>query len=125
MARKKEQKSLGAADGFDFSIKPTVPADLSGENITTENLGQNKPAISPLDGRVYSKYYTPTPRLGKQGGVLGHPPVAKEERKIQFSVTCTPAEKESIKAAAAAAGKRLPDFILAAVNEYIENHELK
>lgn len=81
--------------------------------------------IAEIDpNRCYSPYYTPKPKLGSKGGTLGRGSVAADERKLQFSVTCTPAQKERFSEAAKKDKRKLPDFICMAVEEYIENHGL-
>lgn len=125
MARIKHPSTppIGVADGLDFSM------DIE-DDISTEPRPPKKEPGSSSDpgsttGRTYSKYYKPNPKVGKKGGVIGHPPVDNDKRKIQFSVSCTPAEKEEYKAAALADGRKFPDFINNAIKEYIRNHQLK
>lgn len=109
----REKSKLGVADGFSFDNKNKQ--NSSAKAVT-------KPAeIDP--NRKYSKYYTPKPKTGSKGGTLGRGAV--DERKIQFSVTCTQAQKELFKEAAKKDHRRLPEFICLAIEEYIENHNLK
>lgn len=82
----------------------------------------SKAKIDP--NRCYSPYYTPRPKLGAKGGTLGRGAVAQSERKEQFSLTCTPAQKEKFKEAAKKEKRKLPEFICIAVEEYIEKHKL-
>lgn len=118
MARNKVSP-IGVADGIDFSIEES-PELKSATSKVPEQPSSGK--TSP--NRSYSKYYTPKPKLGKKGGQIGHPPIKEEERKIQFSVSCTAGQKERYKLAAIADGRKFPDFINHALLEYIENHKL-
>jgi hypothetical protein len=134
--RKKESKnSYGVADDISFDnesenidIQPdnlqtnsTEPATPTENNVNKRNTTPTK--VDP--NRYYSKYYTPKPSLGEKGGVMGRKSVPKSERRIQFSVTCTPAQKEQFKEAAKKDKRRFTDFICLALEEYIENHNLK
>jgi hypothetical protein len=124
MARIKHPSSpqIGVADGLDFSME-VVEDDIStGFRPFQKESGSSSP--DSTNCRTYSKYYKPNPKVGKKGGVIGHPPVDDEQRKIQFSVSCTLAEKEKYKAAALADGRKFPDFINNAIKEYIKNHRL-
>ncbi len=122
----KVAKPLGVADGFDFETElieePVVEEVKNPANSLTKPPEENP--IAESDGRTYSKYYTPQPRRGKKGGVLGHPPVNAEDRKIQFSVSCTQREKKRYQEAAKKDNRKLPDFVNTAIREYIENHRL-
>ena len=134
--RKKESKnSYGVADDISFDSESenidTQPDNLqtsSTESATpTENsVKKRKTTPTKVDpNRHYSKYYTPTPSIGEKGGVMGRRAIPESERKIQFSVTCTPAQKEQFKEAAKKDKRRFADFICVALEEYIENHNLK
>lgn len=109
----RQKSKLGVADGINFDD----------ENLQSDSTkAVTKPAeIDP--NRKYSKYYTPKPKTGAKGGTLGRGAVS--ERKIQFSVTCTQAQKDLFKEAAKKDHRRLPEFICLAIEEYIENHNLK
>lgn len=127
--RKKEPKPLGVAEGFSFDNSDSVESQVIEE--TTEATTVIKPSIAPssipapdVPERTYSKYYTPKPKTGTKGGVIGRGPVEESERKVQFSVTCTPDQKATYQKAAAADGRKLPDFVNKAIQEYIENHNL-
>ncbi len=125
--QQKVTKPLGVADGFDFEpeqVEESVIEEVKKPTKAPNNPPEEK-SITSLDGRSYSKYYTPQPKRGKKGGVIGHPPVSDEERKIQFSVSCTQSQKEQYQAAAKKDGRKLPDFVNKAVQEYIENHGLE
>lgn len=134
--RKKESKnSYGVADDISFDnesenidtqpdnlqTSSTEPATPTENNVNKRNTTPTK--VDP--NRYYSKYYTPKPRLGEKGGVMGRGAVSESERRIQFSVTCTPEEKELYKNAAKKDDRSFPDFIRKALKEYIENHNLK
>ena len=123
----KVAKPLGVADGFDFEAELVEEPVI--EEVKKPAKAQIKPPkeapIAVSDGRTYSKYYTPQPKLGKKGGVIGHPPVNDEDRKIQFSVSCTQSQKEQYQAAAKKDGRKLPDFVNRALQEYIEKHGLE
>ena len=128
MARiKNQQPPLGVADGFDF--EPEQVEEPVMEEVKKPTKAPSKPpeekSITSLDGRSYSKYYTPQPKRGKKGGVIGHPPVNDEDRKIQFSVSCTQSQKEQYQEAAKKDGRKLPDFVNRAIQEYIKNHGLE
>ena len=133
--RKKESKnSYGVADDISFDNEPENE-DIKSDSIhinSTESANSAEPtqkkrkttptAVDP--NRYYSKYYTPKPSLGEKGGVMGRKAVPESERRIQFSVTCTPAQKEKFKEAAKKDKRRFTDFICVALEEYIENHNL-
>lgn len=128
--RKKDNKTtLGVADGLDFfNIEEEPVRELpkiekeSSEPKKTSTL-ENQPAeVDPT--RNYSPYYIPKPKLGSKGGKLGRGSVPESERKVQFSLTCTPAQKEMFAEAAKKEKRKLPDFICIAVEEYIQNHNL-
>lgn len=124
--RKKEPKPLGVADGFSFDNSSSNEGQII-ESTTVEPIVQQPSgtaSTTAIPQRKYSKYYTPNPKIGAKGGVLGRGPVEESERKVQFSVTCTPAQKEIYQKAALADGRKLPDFINKAIQEYIENHKL-
>ena len=74
--------------------------------------------------RSYSKYYTPKPKKGAKGGLLGRGSIEDKDRKVQFSVTCTQSQKERFLKAAQNDHRKLPDFICVAVEEYIKKHKL-
>lgn len=123
-----EKESLGVADGLDFS----VDIEESTENIPSPavlNHSQPEKKSSAVEtdintNRNYSPYYTPKPKKGARGGTLGRGAVDPTERKVQFSMTCTPAQKERFLEAAQKEKRKLPDFICLAVEEYMENHNL-
>lgn len=132
--RKKEDKPIsgfGVADGLDFGASFE-------ENEVIEATRQEEPQPKPqpktkpakneqaeIDpNRCYSKYYNPKPKKGSKGGTLGRGSVAETERKVQFSLTCTPSQKERFIEASQKDHRKLPDFICVAVEEYIRNHGL-
>lgn len=129
--RKKDDKPIGGfgvADGLDFGndIEETVVT----EKLNTAPKRQPKPEPTIIEtaeidpNRCYSKYYTPKPKKGSKGGILGRGSVDEKERKVQFSLTCTPAQKERFIEASQKEHRKLPEFICLAVEEYIQNHEL-
>ena len=109
----KKEKSIGVADGIGFDPEGEIDDDIVTEGPSGKTSNRN-----------YSKDYSPHPKTGKHGGELGRPAVAASERKIQFSVSCTQIQKEKYKTAADAEGRKLPDFINHALEEYIRNHNL-
>ena len=120
MARK---KNIDVAAGIDFGSQESEPIDEM-PIPADEKIHSREQKNIPATGRSYSKYYTPKPKIGEKGGIIGRPPINEDDRKIQFSVTCTISEKERYHAAAKADGKKFPDFINAAIQEYIKNHNL-
>lgn len=137
--RKKEAKttsSFGVADGFDFEptseesssiIEPFIEAEPTPQKKFVPALanGNNESRTAELDpNRHYSKYYTPKPKKGARGGDLGRGAVKAEDKKIQFSVSCTPAQKEQFIEAAKKDHRKLPEFVCLAIEEYIRNHSL-
>lgn len=130
--RKKPERteSFGVADGFDFSNESDeqVNAEKKVESMSTSGVSKIRPVVSTnteIDpNRCYSPYYTPKPKKGSKGGSLGRGPVDASERKVQFSLTCTPAQKKRFMEAAQNDKRKLPEFICTAVEEYIENHNL-
>lgn len=131
--RKKEDKTaggFGVADGLDFGadIEETVTIEEPTTKAEPKPQQKTKPAkteTAEIDpNRCYSKYYSPKPKKGSKGGTLGRGSVDEKERKVQFSLTCTPAQKERFIEASQKDHRKLPDFICVAVEEYIENHGL-
>lgn len=124
--RKKEEKNavgFGVADGLDFETE----TDIKEEVITPKPIARAEKKtmseIAQIDpNRCYSKYYSPKPRKGSRGGNLGRGSVDEKERKVQFSVTCTPEQKERFVKAAKIDQRKLPEFICVAVEEYIKKH---
>lgn len=113
-----EKESQGVADGLDYS----------GDNAEESNTSEQEPTEKRTDidpNRNYSPYYTPKPKKGSRGGTLGRGAVDASDRKVQFSLTCTPYQKELFSEAAKKDHRKLPDFICVAVEEYIKNHGLK
>lgn len=119
--RKKTSKKqeFDVADGLNFESNISVSnsnADESQNNLdTTAN-------VDPT--RSYSKYYKPKPRKGARGGTLGRGPVSEENRKTQFSLTCTKQQRARFQEAAKNENRNLSNFICLAVEEYIKNHDL-
>lgn len=136
MRRKDNKVSFGVTDGLDFSSDSADyddPIDNVHRNGLTNSVDLDTSTVSDIPvsnteidpNRNYSIYYNPRPKLGSKGKPLGRGAVKESERKIQFSVTCTPAQKEAYKEAAKKDRRKLPDFICMAIEEYIENHNLK
>lgn len=129
---KAEEKSVsfGVTDGLDFGMESEELTEVVVEQPAEAPKPQKKapakktPKAEVDPNRNYSPYYTPKPKLGTKGGTLGRGAVPEEERKVQFSLTCTPAQKERFKEAAQKDHRKLPDFICLAIEEYIENHNL-
>lgn len=131
--RKKEEKTtsgFGVADGLDFGADIEETVSIEEPTVKTEpkkptRTKPTKTETAEIDpNRSYSKYYTPKPKKGSKGGTLGRGAVDEKERKVQFSLTCTPAQKERFIEASQKEHRKLPDFICLAVEEYIENHGL-
>ena len=129
---KTEEKntSFGVMDGLDFGTETEDVAEKVVEQPAeapkpTKKAPAKKTVKAEVDpNRNYSPYYTPKPKLGTKGGTLGRGAVPESERKVQFSLTCTPAQKEMFMEAAKKDRRKLPEFICLAVEEYIENHNL-
>ena len=68
-------------------------------------------------------YYHYHPRTGNRGGSLVRP--RSTIKRTQISIGCTEDEKELYSKAAAADGRKLPDFVNKAIMEYITNHGLE
>ncbi len=125
MRKKEDKPSFGVTDGLDFGnnteeiikeviVQPVAAPEKRPPAKNTE--------VDPH--RSYSIYYTPKPKKGAKGGTLGRGIVAESERKVQFSLTCTPVQKERFMKAAQNDHRKLSDFICLAVEEYIEKHGL-
>lgn len=117
----KGKKSGGIADGFDFSLD-IEEKEWSSSKQPKKKDSAKKSEVDP--NRNYSPYYTPKPKKGTRGGTLGRGAVDEENRKVQFSLTCTKEQKDRFNEAAKKDKRKLPDFICLAVEEYIENHGL-
>lgn len=124
MRKKEEKESFGVADGFVFDneIEETPIPERPKKEVPPKSTSTESPEVDP--NRCYSKYYTPKPKKGAQGGLLGRGAVSEENRKVQFSLTCTPAQKQRFIEAAEKDHRKLPDFICIAVEEYIKNNNL-
>lgn len=92
--------------------------DIEEHSSTTTTLHSN----STLIDSGLNPYYTYHPKTGKRGGVLGAP--RKETKRTQISIGCTEEEKQLYKKAALAEGRKLPDFVNHALQEYIHNNSL-
>lgn len=119
------ESTLNKSDSTEEQTQTEKTEIIIEEKTTEENKSNTENVAAEIDpNRNYSPYYTPKPKLGTKGGTLGRGAVSEEERKVQFSLTCTPAQKERFKEAAQKDHRKLPDFICLAVEEYIENHNL-
>lgn len=127
MARKKEDsgKKVSVSEGLEFD---TTENNEIIETINSKHSGiDNNPTLTvPTNetSRLYSKYYKPHPKLGNKGGVLGKPPVKEQERKRSVSIQLSDSQKERFNQAAAKDSRKWPDFVIRAIEEYIENHNL-
>lgn len=129
----KKNDSFGITDGLYFGTDDEeITEKVISQPIETQNLQKRAPEQKSViikakvdPNRYYSPYYTPKPKLGSKGGTLGRGAVDKSERKVQFSLTCTPTQKKIFSEAAKKEKRKLPDFICLAVEEYIERHNLK
>lgn len=126
--RKKDKISFGVTEGLDFGsdVEDTVKETISETVIdSTKKVSVRKTEIVEIDpNRSYSPYYIPKPKKGSKGGILGRGAVEESNRKVQFSLTCTFAQKERFIEAAKKDRRKLPDFICVAIEEYIKNHGL-
>ncbi|RGW47722.1 hypothetical protein DWV67_15340 [Dorea formicigenerans] len=105
---RKKEKEHGVADDITF--------DIESENIDT------KPDTTHITSTNSPKSAYATDEKEKKK--RGRNSVSKEKRKIQFSLTCTPAQKKQFVEAAEKEQRTLPNFICRAVEEYIKNHNL-
>lgn len=116
---KKEATRFGVADGLDFNTETNVSGQIVSEPMPIQTTDTRTVPV-----RSYSKYYTPKPKKGSKGSTLGRGSIDEKERKVQFSLTCTSAQKERFQKAAKKAQRKLPEFICIAVEEYIEKNNL-
>lgn len=121
-------ESGGVADGFNFDEK-SIEKELAGSETSFQNSPSADSVSSSssqiLHNSTYKKYYKPHPKKGKRGGDLGRPLVDVSIRKVQFSITCTPSDKNRFQEAAKKDHRKLPDFVKNALDEYIERHHLE
>ena len=132
MARDKtpsHTNSFGVADGFDFN-----PAEEDTTNVASPAMPSaspkasvaKKPSKPPVKAQTTDQgknpYYQYHPKTGSRGKALGAP--RKEAPRTQISIGCTVEDKSLYIQAAAADGRKLPDFVNTAVKEYIRNHKL-
>ena len=129
MARDKKPGAFGVADGFDFSsdVSDTEEIEVKASPPAKK---KKEPTIKPATDDIKTKngigqnpYYDYHPKKGARGGALGAP--RKETRRVQISIGCSVEEKQSYQRAAEQDGRRFPDFVNAAIKEYIENHNLQ
>lgn len=122
---RKKDNAFGVAEGIDFNFKTPEPETKAKES-DAKVKKTSKLTDAEIDpNRTYSPYYTPKPKKGVHGGTIGRASVPAEERKIQFTMTCSPAQKELFKAVAKKEKRKLSDFICYAVEYYIENNNLE
>lgn len=125
-------ESSGVAEGLHFDHDEVESQVIEEEAERSREQHKQKessevpasPSGSEEDSK-YNKYYRPHPQKGSKGGDLGRRIVPASERKIQFSVTCTPDEKERYVKAAQQDHRKLPDLVTTALDEYIKNHKLE
>lgn len=103
--------------------KPSV-SEKKGETVAAEKT-KSVTRINVDPDRKYSPYYDPKPAVGSRGGLLGRRPVDDSDRKKPLSLSCTASQVEIFKEAAKRERRSLSDLICLAVEEYIENHNLK
>lgn len=118
----KESRTFNVDEGLSFDFEETPEA----ENIKPAEPPKPKKAKNTTEEteRNYSVYYTPKPKTGKRGGVIGHPPVTAEMRRKPVSFYCSDIDKQRYLEAAKKDGRKFPDFVNKALEEYIENHNL-
>lgn len=106
------QESYSSESGINHpdSNLSNVPVQTDAKGLDEKNSSGSNP------------YYEYHPKTGQRGGVLGRPRTAS--KRIQISVGCTEEEKQTYIKAAAADGRKLPDFVNRAIKEYILNHGL-
>lgn len=124
MARNKEAKSTPVAEGFDFSNTVEEEPEIKIEKTEVKEPDSAEKKLQD-DSRTYSKYYKPHPKKGAKGGALGKPAVDEKERKRSVSIQLSNNQKERYNKAAANDRRKWPDFVVAAIEEYIENHNLE
>ena len=124
MARNKESKTTSVADDLDFSNSTEDESEIITEK-TEVVKKESSDEKSVNDTRTYSKYYKPHPKKGAKGGALGKPAVDEKERKRSVSIQLSNNQKERYNKAAANDRRKWPDFVVAAIEEYIENHNLE
>lgn len=124
MARNKEAKSTPVAEGFDFSNTVEDEPEIKIEKTEVKEPDSSEKKLQD-DSRTYSKYYKPHPKKGAKGGALGKPAVDEKERKRSVSIQLSNNQKERYNKAAANDRRKWPDFVVAAIEEYIENHNLE
>lgn len=123
--KEKTNTSYHVTDGITFTVQENDNTNYNHTSKTQEQVSTKNILAAEIDpNRNYSPYYTPKPKLGSKGGVLGRGAVDKSKRKVQFSLTCTPDQKKRFSEAAKKEKRKLPDFICLAVEEYMENHDL-
>ena len=120
--KKKKSRTFNVDEDLSFDVEETSEV----ENIKPAETPKTKnPKNTAVDTeRNYSVYYTPKPKTGKRGGVIGHPPVTAEMRRKPVSFYCSDIDKQRYLEAAKKDGRKFPDFVNKALEEYIENHNL-
>ncbi len=122
---RKKDNAFGVAKGIDFNFKAGEPEIKV--KIEEDKVKNAKTLIdAEIDpNRVYSPYYMPRPKKGVHGGTIGRASVPADKRKIQFTMTCSPAQKELFMEIAKKEKRKLSEFICYAVECYIEHSNLK
>ncbi len=124
MARNKKVKPTSVAEGFDFGNSVEDEPEIIIEKTEVVKKESSEEKILD-DSRTYSKYYKPHPKKGAKGGALGKPAVDEKERKRSVSIQLSNNQKERYNKAATKDRRKWPDFVVAAIEEYIENHNLE
>ncbi len=116
-------KTNGVAEGFDFSVDTAQEPEVKiTPQVPEKKATQNDDASN---SRTYSKYYEAHPKKGKRGGTLGKPAVDENDRKRSVSIQLSNNQKERYNEAAKKDRRKWPDFVVVAIEEYIENHNLE
>ena len=134
MALKRPSFGASAFDGMESYQVPRTSQEQSVSDISQNTKilePKHQEASSPKhnvpeshDETMGNKYYNYHPKTGNRGGTLGAPRISDNEKKVSVSFTCTKAQKELYRTAAAADGRNFPAFVNQAILEYIENHNL-
>lgn len=114
-----DSAAKGMRDTYDPAPVPTFQ-ESEPETVSRDSaVISNESAIKTSGNNPYYDYH---PKTGARGGTLGAP--RKDTKRTQISIGCTEDEKQLYKKAATADGRKLPDFVNRAVQEYIINHGL-
>lgn len=114
-----DSAAKGMRDTYDPAPVPGLQKSVP-ENVSQDStVLSNESAVKPTGNNPYYDYH---PKTGARGGTLGAP--RKDTKRTQISIGCSEEEKALYKKAAAADGRKLPDFVNRALREYIHNHGL-